>query len=368
MARPRKTGVNVGRKKLPDGSVKEYFYDRATRKPLGNDRAAAEARVAPKAADQATEDSNTFAWLITRYLARPEFKTKLSPRTQKLYRGYLDEMRTRFGDQSYRTFGPEAIEEIKEGFASQPRKANQIIGLFRILLGYAVKLRRIRENPALRPEMLPTPPRTQVWTHAEEDAFLAKAPPNQRLAFMLLTYTAQRPSDVLAMTTARVYEKDGRLFILLRQEKTKELLALPVHKRLEPLLRARLETPATFNRKMDGKKIELTSTLLVPSPTGRPWAYRNFSRSWDKIKVKAEVEDRQRRDLRRTGCVRLVEAGATVPQIASVTGWGIDYCQRIVDTYVPRRTETAIGAMALWEAAPAEDSKVVALGLARAKK
>jgi integrase len=165
-------------------------------------------------------DSNTFAWLITRYLARPEFQTKLAPKTQKLYRGYLDEMRTRYGDLPYRTFGPEAIEEIKAGFATQPRKANQIIALFRILLGYAVKLRRLRDNPALRPEMLPTPPRTQVWSHAEEDAFLEHARPSQRLAILLLIYTAQRPSDVLAMTTNRITERDGRLFILLRQEKT----------------------------------------------------------------------------------------------------------------------------------------------------
>jgi hypothetical protein len=60
----------------------------------------------------------------------------------------------------------------------------------------------------------------------------------------------------------------------------------------------------------------------------------------------------------------MAEAGATVPQIAAVTEWGIDYCQRIVDTYLPRRTEVAIGAMVLWEAAPARDSKIVSLGVA----
>jgi hypothetical protein len=50
------------------------------------------------------------------------------------------------------------------------------------------------------------------------------------------------------------------------------------------------------------------------------------------------------------------------------TGWGIDYCQRIVDTYLPRRTEVALGAIELWEKAPGTDSKVVSLGLETRRK
>jgi integrase len=298
------------------------------------------------------ENAGTIAWLITKYLARPEFRLKLAPRTQHLYRQYLDEMRGRYGDLPYRSFGTEAIEEIKGAFADQPRKANQIIGLFRILLGYAVKRRLIRDNPALRPEMLPTLPRTQVWSHSEEEAFLQHAPPKLKLACMLLIYTAQRPSDVLAMTTGQVIDQDGRLLILLRQEKTGELVAVPLHGRLAPLVRERLSE-------------QWNTVLLIPSPTGRQWQLRNFSRAWDKVARAAGIHDRQRRDARRTAVVRLAEAGATVPQIAAVTGWGIDYCQRIVDTYLPRRTEVALGAIQLWEQAPSADSRVVSLGLDR---
>ncbi|MBV1825346.1 hypothetical protein [Komagataeibacter oboediens] len=58
---------------------------------------------------------------------------------------------------------------------------------------------------------------------------------------------------------------------------------------------------------------------------------------------------RQRRDLRRTGIVCLAEAGATTPQIASISSHGIDYCQWIIDIYLPRRTEVAIAGMQLWE-------------------
>lgn len=353
MARPRKSGLNVVKKTKADGTEVEYFYDRQTKKFLGHDRASALLRTT--APDKpAGEDQNSIASLITRYLARPEFKIKLAPRTQKLYRGYLDEMRQRYGDLPFRTFGPEAIEEIKASFPDKPRKANQIIALFRILLGYAVKIRLIRDNPALRPEMLPTPPRTDIWSHADEDAFLAAASVSIRLAIMLLIYTAQRPSDVLAMTTNRIAEQDGRLFILLRQEKTGALMQLPLHHKLDVMVRARIKAGDAL--------------LLVPSPTGLVWQYRNFARAWDVARAEAKIEGKQRRDLRRTGVVRLAEAGATVPQIAAVTGWTIDYCQRIVDTYLPRRTEVAVGAIELWEAAPSIDSKVVSLGLAKRRK
>ena len=160
--------------------------------------------------------------------------------------------------------------------------------------------------------------------------------------------------------------------IELRQQKTRTLVAVPVHRELEPLLKERL------SEKSGGM-------LLVPSPRGRPWPRRNFSRKWDatvrrlalrrarelfgqgwsKDQVRAELAEqhRQRRDLRRTGIVRMAEAGVTTPQIAAVSGHAIDYCQRIIDTYLPRRTEVAIAGIAAWEAgdAAAANTRVVRL-------
>jgi len=366
VARPRGSGLNVTRSRRADGSIVEYYYDRATKEFLGHDKATALAAVKP-VGRAAADDPNSVAHLIARYLARPEFSTQLAPRTQKLYRGYLNEMRTRYGDLPFRRFGPEAIEVIKAEFATQPRKANQILALFRILLGYAVKLRWMRDNPALRPEMLATKSRIEVWSRDECAAFAADASPALRLALMLLIYTAQRPGDVLEMTTARIMERDDRLYILLRQQKTDELLAVPLHADLAPMVRERMATRVTYHLKTEGRAVEIESLLLVPSPTGLPWAYRNFARAWDARRADAKVEGKQRRDLRRTAVVRLAEAGATVPQIASVTGWSIDYCQAIVDVYLPRRTEVALTAIELWEKAPQVDSKVVSLGLARRK-
>jgi hypothetical protein len=66
--------------------------------------------------------------------------------------------------------------------------------------------------------------------------------------------------------------------------------------------------------------------------------------------------------------VRLAEVGATVPQIAAITGYGFDSYRRIADIWLLRRTQVALGAIELWGKAKPPGSKVVSLGLARAPK
>jgi len=135
------------------------------------------------------------------------------------------------------------------------------------------------------------------------------------------------------MTWGQIRERDGRLWLSLRQSKTKELVEVPAHRELEALLRA---SPRR-------------ALLLVPSPTGLPWGYRNFCRAWDATMQKAKVNGVQRRDLRRTAMVRMAESGAATPQIAAVSGHTIDQTSRILDTYIPRRGEVAAGAIEAWE-------------------
>lgn len=227
-----------------------------------------------------------------------------------------------------------------------------------------------------------------------EDAFVERARPTLQLAYMLLLYTVQRPSDVLSMDASLISERNGRLFIALRQSKTGTLLDVPIHERLASRIRERMRQIEQETADRTGRRVGRTGShaprLLVPSPTGRPWARRNFSRAWDQVvrqmafstakqlfkegltkdEVRAHLQEnhRQRRDLRRTGIVRLAEAGATTPQIASISGHGIDYCQRIIDTYLPRRTEVAIAGMQLWERhQDRKISKVVSIAATRGR-
>jgi integrase len=162
---------------------------------------------------------------------------------------------------------------------------------------------------------------------------VAAAGPDIGLACAILLYTAQRPADALAMTWGQVQTRDGRLWVTLRQAKTGELIDVPAHRDLAELLNA----------------ADRRSVMVVPSPTGLAWVYRNFSHPWDKARDKAGIIGLQQRDLRRTGMVRMAEAGATTAQIAAVSGHTIDQTARILDTYIPRRGEVAAGAIEAWE-------------------
>lgn len=381
MGRPRSSPVKPVRKRLADGTEVTYFYDRQTGAALGTDREAALARASRTAPAPSAPASGTLAAVITEYLASAAFRQKLKPGTKILYRRYLDQIRTQFGDFAVRAITPGMIQAVKDDLQDQPSKCNMTLAMFSIVLEHARKRGYVRHNAAERPGRMEPAKRTEIWPVEDEQRALDAFRPALRLAFMLLLYTVQRPGDVLQMTTGRVRDQDGRLFITLRQQKTDELVSVPVHARLAPLLRDRLATRHVVTERLpDGTRRERESLLLVASPSGKTWRYRNFARAWDhdmrradyrlarelfgrgwkKDQVRAELaaRHRQRRDLRRTGIVRLAEAGATTPQIAALSGHSIDYCQRIIDTYLPRRTAVALGGIELWEKAEATDRVV----------
>jgi integrase len=270
----------------------------------------------------------------------------------------LNRIRADWGAHAIADVKPGDIQNIKDVWQDQPAKANATLAVLSILFKFGMARGLCLSNPPANPGRLPPPKRTEVWSTEEEERVVAAFRPWLKLAFYLLLYTLQRPSDVLEMRRDRVTERDGRMFIGVKQAKTDALIDVPVHRNLASLLRARLDE-------------DFGGPLLVPSPTGKPWSRRNFSRAWDHdleiandslretlleqgygpdaVETEIEARHRQRRDLRRTGIVRLAEAGATTPQIAAISGHAIDYCQRIIDTYLPRRTEIAVGGIETWE-------------------
>jgi integrase len=141
------------------------------------------------------------------------------------------------------------------------------------------------------------------------------------VAFLLLQFTAQRPTDVLRMT----WPQYSGSAIRLRQQKTGALLDIPVH----PVLRDHLDGLSRAG-----------PSLTIVAFRGRPVKYLRFNERFRRVAERAEI-DAQARDLRRTAMLRMAEAGATVPQIASVSGHSIEATQRILETYLPRNRDLA---------------------------
>jgi integrase len=328
--------LNVARKKLADGSIREYFYDRNTGENLGTDRAIAQARIDERATSQPVGPTSTLGHLIAEYQRTDAFRSK-APRTREIYSLYLGQLRERFGTLRVTDIAtPQWVERLKLDLQDTPSKANQTLAVLRIVFKLGMTLGYCASNPATLVRKVREVARSDVWTPAQIETFAGAARGSLRLAMALMIYTAQRPSDVLAMTKGQITERDGRLYIGLRQEKTGTLLDVPVHSDLAPLLRARLADPSG-------------GLLLVASPTGLPWSRRNFSRAWDLTRRRAGLPELQRRDLRRTAVVQMALTGVTTPQIASITGHSIDATARILATYLPRRTDVALAGMEAWE-------------------
>jgi hypothetical protein len=214
-----------------------------------------------------------------------------------------------------------------------------------MLLNYArLELGALRDDPFEGVEIPSPPRRNAVWGPEEVEILLAQAEPRIRRAFMLAAYTAQRPADLFRMTydcIGQTVERDGRkvLWVMLRQRKTDRPVWVPLH----PALREEIAT------RLHGR-----SNLIAPSPKGHIWDTHNFARAFREARLAAGLpEALQFRDLRRTAMVRLAEAGASVPQIAAISGHAIEQTQKILEHYVPRSRQMALGAMDLLVATPA---------------
>ncbi len=188
-------------------------------------------------------------------------------------------------------------------------------------------------------------------------ALLAAAPPHIALPFLLALYTGQRQGDLRALTW-RQYDGER---IVLRQQKTKRhvsvKLAAPVRTALE-VARASLAEPPTPE-----------AHILVTDRGGDPWTEYGFRNSWAKVKAEAGIVGRTFHDLRGTAVTMFAMAGATVAEIATMTGHSLTDVQSILDKNYfhrdPRLSDAGVDKMDAMLAAVAAVANDVAIGAAR---
>ena len=214
----------------------------------------------------------------------------------------------------------------------KPRAQRHAVTVLQIVLDRALYYGLVEQNYSKGLDLAPKVSRSEYWQPEQIEAWLDAATRHKhgtpmRLAFLLLTYTAQRPSDVLQMT----WDKFNGDTIKLRQEKTGRLSEVPCHKTL------RGELVATTR----------TSTRIVPFRGGTDWIYRQFNEAYREIRQSAGITSIQARDLRRTAVVNMSEAGCTLQQVSTITGHSIERTQRIIDTYFVRTMPQARGNPAL---------------------
>ena len=140
------------------------------------------------------------------------------------------------------------------------------------------------------------------WTEDEIASFEARHPlgTKARLAFALLLYTGQRRSDVVTMGRQHVNNE----LIAVVQAKTKHRLSIPIH----PVLRQTIDAGPSGNL-----------NFLV-TEYGKPFATAGFG-NWFRDRCnEAGLAHCSAHGLRKAASRRLADAGASIHQIAAITG------------------------------------------------
>jgi integrase len=266
-------------------------------------------------------ERGSIGWVIKQYRESDEYRD-LAQSTVAYYRRYLRDIESLGLPLPFASFTRRAVVDFIESYPQpQRRKASAVLkNLFKIARYYGI----VTADETVGLRLKTNRPRTRIWADDELARWIDAAmieDPHMTTAFLILQYTAQRPGDALRMT----WPQYSGSAIRLRQQKTSILLDVPIH----PVLRDHLDGLGRSG-----------SSLTIVTYCGRPVKYRNFNERFRRIAERAGL-DAQARDLRRTAMLRMAEAGATAPQIASVSGHSIESTQRILETYLPRNRDLA---------------------------
>lgn len=332
--------VKTARKKLADGTVKEYYYHRRTWKRIegepGTDAFLENYIQAGKSEHAAVTD--TLGGILKAYQASPEFRTK-KPRTQADYKKQIAKIgpsmrRLTIGSLEDRGVRRHFIR-FRDGLSkSSLKQADYAITVLSRTLSWAVDQYLIEHNHASGIKRLYKSNRAdKVWSDEQIEAFLKAAHQTVADVFLLGLLTGQRQGDLLRLSW-NAYDGEG---LTVRQGKTGKVVYAPC----TALLRGRL-------RKLDKK-----STTILTNRSGKPWTADGFRSMFHKAKADAGVSEMRFHDLRGTFCTRLAECGATDSEINAITGHSDG--SQLQSTYLARTKELARSAIAKLEAKTGTD-------------
>ena len=330
-------GIHRVKRKLANGEMKVHFYawrgGPAIEAKPGTPEFVREYHDAHASLRQPR--AGTFMTIIAQYKAAPEF-TSLAASTRRAYVAYIKLIEDGFGDLPVAALADRRVRgEFKtwrDSFAETPRKADYAWTTLARIMSFAKDRGIIATNPCERGGRLYVADRKdKIWTEQDIAAVLAVASSEIQLALVLALWSGQRQGDLLRLPWS-AYETP---YIRLRQSKGGRRVAMPAGAPLRTLL------DATSRR----------GPLILTNTLGRPWTSDGFRTSWGKVCERAGIDGLTFHDLRGTAVVRLAIAGASVPQIAAVTGHSLKDVEAILDAhYLGRDIQLAEAAVLKLEA------------------
>ena len=281
----------------------------------------------------------TVAWVIAKYRETDRFE-KLSASTTKVYMRWLAELEKLFGVLPPSAITRKVTVDFIEVYKDMPSTQNHAAAVLYNVLAEARYHGLIAgENPAARLRLSSAKRRDAIWSADDRAAWMEAAQQHPKYAdalalyFTLLEYTAQRPGDVRAMQWTQY---DGKRIELV-QQKTGKLVRVPAHANLR----------AALDVARDDGVVRIGGPIV--NHKGKPFTDDLARKLFNEARGDAELDHLQARDLRRTACVRLAEAGCTPLEIAAISGHSIEKTTQILETYVPRTEAMGRAAMDRWE-------------------
>ena len=333
--------VKIVRKRLADGSVKEYRYDldAIARRLYVEERKSAIHRIALD------------------YCRSPEFLS-LSPRWQNAVRVYVSIIEAELGWMTIDDLnGRESrgdFFDLRDKFAAYPAKADKLMNVLRSLLNFAYDRGRIAANHALRiPKLVPSSHNRaeHIWTPDLRQQFFSKAKPCLQRLMLFALYTGARQSDICPLRWSHL--QDG--WLVYQPSKTRHTTGirvfLPVYALtpLDALLKG-IQRPSG-----DGP-------ILLTDDRPRAWTPENIKRQMRLCRAAAGMEDVDLtfHDLRGTAQTEMLEAGATEAEVNAVLGHVL-LSGKGARNYAARSKKLALNAYNRWNAALAGEAKVINL-------
>lgn len=286
-SRQRKAKPKIVRKRLADGSIKVYEYDRGRK------------ATAPRAPD-------SLAMMIQAYQASPEWK-RLSEATQDRYVRYLRPLMPH-AEFPAAELTRKLVTTIRNQIVGtdRPAAANAFVRATSALYAWGVESEWVTMNPTFRIKPLPGG-HFAAWTPDVAARALDKMPEHLKRLILLALYTGQRRGDLCKLAWSNY---DGARIKLIqgkteKQRKNEPPMVIPVH----PVLKAAMDT------------WEKKATTILVNARGKPWkpgtASHGMKLAIDRLGL---PEGWNIHGLRKLAAANLAEAGCSAMEVAAITG------------------------------------------------
>lgn len=282
-----------------------------------------------------TKSAQSIADLIRIYRASRSY-VGLSAATKSSYSLYLKRIEQKFGELPIGVLDERGARRVlrqwrDDVLAARPRTADATMGVFRVLLNFAVNEEYIDKNPAARLGNIHTNTRRDViWTDEQIETFWRKAPRHLARALLLALWTGQRQTDLLTLQWSSY---DGK-YIRLQQSKTgrgtagRRVKILVSNELRRVLAEIAAEQIGRANNEDVSKQVPRPATILTTSK-GMPWRL-GFRATWRKAVADAGISGVTFHDLRGTFITLSHRSGSTIREIAEASGHDEKSCEQVI--------------------------------------